>query len=641
MTTLCFLGRYQESGSWRSRLYLTNDDGQSYVEQDIGQAEATIGGETTFGTGSAAGSDTPANRLAVAAMTDTLAIALRKNSTDSAFIAHLLEIQNDDTVNVLDTLTLTGLTFQVTAVRMSDTECVVVGQDFANTRLTARLLTIDGDELVETTVSNSASGDEYGNVSGILTLTKFSATALRVTWVNSVDSLTYSVAITKSATSLTWSSTIDTVIDHAEDPAPVLLSSVALTSNKMLLAYKSGGASPRYHAMTVQHSPFSPGNIAQIEDVDSTTVAPLSSTGEPFAVRLDSERALVAYNVVEDGVEVIHCAVLDTLGGNDVSPGTAVLLGTVDDYDFQQLLATAVAITSSSVLVAKQAVNDDPNTRVQIHLLSVSGTTISGAAEASSEFNVSLSGGAGKGMSGDLIPGSNRAIFIYHSQIISGARAFVVTAVGGGGQFYAIDMSLDKSGSLCYVTGGTGTDLVLLVYEVDPEAPAATLVDVISLGAATLAQIAAKTYVAYVRASWFSQELYVYGRFQAFELEHVIFSGDAGLSFNLVDGANFGKDHIGSLAEDIFGNVFAIRNYRGGGTKLYRGSPAGLQVALTLPLTAVNSQGLHVDTDGIVFVGSGTPAQTMVLAITPPYSSAKDITYDHSTARGINAIHKL
>jgi hypothetical protein len=166
-------------------------------------------------------------------------------------------------------------------------------------------------------------------------------------------------------------------------------------------------------------------------------------------------------------------------------------------------------------------------------------------------------------------------------------------------------------------------------------------------GVVTEADLNAQTYIAWPYASpddW--ERIYAVGRLPYPEftttLGHVVTSGNTGTDWDLVEdtwGAGWG-----SALFEKSGTLFAIRS-TAGDAKLYKDS-ADLNLVLKTTLTFSNGVNLHalkIDSSNRVVVGGDGADSVMVLRVLSPYDATKigNITYDHGTAAGINALEVL
>jgi hypothetical protein len=120
---------------------------------------------------------------------------------------------------------------------------------------------------------------------------------------------------------------------------------------------------------------------------------------------------------------------------------------------------------------------------------------------------------------------------------------------------------------------------------------------------------------------------------------HIIYTNNGGSSFALVEG-DWTTEHCGSVYERSSGALFAIRNVTGG-CYLYKGTAAGGIVYMSISTldAGVDPQGMILDlTDGTV-IACSNGAQTNMVALSPAnYLYWGDITANHNTNRGVNAV---
>ena len=106
--------------------------------------------------------------------------------------------------------------------------------------------------------------------------------------------------------------------------------------------------------------------------------------------------------------------------------------------------------------------------------------------------------------------------------------------------------------------------------------------------------------------------------------------------------AGWDSAYCGSLVDD-FGTVYACR-VAGSSTKLYTGDwqdSLSLKSTLTFQ-TAINPFGLVFSwLDNSVYAAAAASNSYMVIRANSPFTAWTDVTYNHSTAAGINALVAL
>lgn len=206
--------------------------------------------------------------------------------------------------------------------------------------------------------------------------------------------------------------------------------------------------------------------------------------------------------------------------------------------------------------------------------------------------------------------------------------------------FQITGASLSKGvGDRLYVVGHTGTELALKVYEY----PALTELAAYSMGSVTPAELAARTYWAAPYAPFgIDDQVFVFGRLNdpgGLGLTHLMVSYDAGATFDLVTG-DLGTRHIGAVIETSSWKMYYVVN-KSGGAELWEYDGSDFLLRSTIPVDAWVEQHGICTLDSNVLIANGSADAQLVVYAAPPFAEWFDITYDHPTANGINAILSL
>ena len=204
-----------------------------------------------------------------------------------------------------------------------------------------------------------------------------------------------------------------------------------------------------------------------------------------------------------------------------------------------------------------------------------------------------------------------------------------------------LGVSLGKGlGTRAWITISNGSTIAL----VDIAVPALTESARRSLGAATEAEVISRSRYALPFADFSGEDsVTVFGNmddpYSLGDPAHIIYSDDAGVTASLVEN-DWSVDHCGALLVTTAGIVIAIRN-RGGQAKLYMdNNDFNLLLKVTLPFdNNVQPHGLAYDyTNNTIYICSGYGDAFMIIIVNPPYVSTKNITYNHGTTEGVNAV---
>lgn len=208
--------------------------------------------------------------------------------------------------------------------------------------------------------------------------------------------------------------------------------------------------------------------------------------------------------------------------------------------------------------------------------------------------------------------------------------------------FRALGASIGKGvGGNVWITAHDENTLELALF--DFLLPVPTQMQQISLGAASIAEVDAKTYTAVPYGGWGDDGwVVVFGRMNdpdgLGDPQHIIESIDFGANFTSLE-ASWAGDHCGAVVMEADGFITAIRN-RSASSKLYRGLIPPFLLMSTLDFPAgVNPRALEVDLfSGGVYACADIGNNVMVLKSLAPYLAWENLTYDHGISDGINVI---
>jgi hypothetical protein len=213
---------------------------------------------------------------------------------------------------------------------------------------------------------------------------------------------------------------------------------------------------------------------------------------------------------------------------------------------------------------------------------------------------------------------------------------------GSGAALKVLGASISKGlGDTLYLTawGDNGE----LIYQVRSMADL-SLIGAYSLGTCTEEELDNKTYFAMPYAAFGDDAFFwLYGRFapSSVGLSQIIYSADSGATLTVFE-ASWGTAYCGSLIDD-FGLIFAAW-CNGNQAKLYTGQwDASLELKSTMLFpAAINPFSMVYNFyDDSLYAAAARGNSLMVIKANSPFTSWKDITYDHSTSNGINAIVAL
>lgn len=472
---------------------------------------------------------------------------------------------------------------RITAVRIGDLKCAVMFSvlDGATYRLKVSIIDISsgGALTVDTTTEIASGSDPYGN----LCLGYLDSDYLAVGYSTGSNPVMYAA-----------------LFDHATTPG--------LEDTVTVKSYAAGD-----HVYNRSDETGDP----------SRQIAVLSST--KFVVCYDTYNTTGATNGKPEAVVV-------TVSGTTLSAGTPADISAFAVYGGWEVFRAG----DSGEYLIFTGINE-------ISSGSVSGSTLTW--DSDNEYSE-----AAVGVTGDVAAGCDM-IDSTHLVRVGSTDAFnnihdtsiYEFEVGTPESIYYVDglgVDLDRvDGTTVWLTVlRQGDTLILWDYAL----PDLTKGDEVSLGGATEAQVANKTYWAFPYTAW-DGNVYVFGRMNAPQSlsspSHIIKSEDAGSSWSEVE-TSWGAGWCAAFFTS--GNfLFAFRS-TDSDTKLYRGLSA-LVLEGTLPFPEpINPHAIAYDNfEGTLYAAAGGSYPIMVAKTLPPYSVWNDITYSHPTGSAINALELL
>jgi len=210
-----------------------------------------------------------------------------------------------------------------------------------------------------------------------------------------------------------------------------------------------------------------------------------------------------------------------------------------------------------------------------------------------------------------------------------------VTHTLGGPDAKALGVSIGKAtGTKAWITVWTTDGLEIIDFDLSTMSESAR----ISLGSATEAEVNNRTYIAFPVTGYGSENFVgVYGRMDnGGTPAHIIYTLD-GSTFLVLESA-WGATHCGSTIIWPNNAFISIRN-DGSASKLYIGYIAtGMAIQSIVPFE-VDPHGMDIDfRDGAIAACNRFASTTMVAVCASPYITWADITSDHGTSEGVNAV---
>lgn len=293
------------------------------------------------------------------------------------------------------------------------------------------------------------------------------------------------------------------------------------------------------------------------------------------------------------------------------SLGTPAVVATDTAAEWSSFCAWRVAPNEFMVAAARSA--------FEMVVWRLTGTTL--------DETIDLGAGFNHGYDISLTPlGTDNFILVY------GGRVRSYTVGGGGGEdsdVKALDIRIGRGdGAIFYITASDATNDFCYLFTANqtPE-----LIDQFSVAAAASDDL-------WVESDWGDDDvLILYGNFThpSIGISHLLISSDAGVNFSPYQ-TGWGGSVAGAVRV-MNNNIYAIRNVDGE-AKLYINNT----LKSTIPFPAgVNPRGMVVSTRGTVFVAADDGQSLMVYMTRSPYTSWTNITYNHGTGNGVNAIDLL
>jgi hypothetical protein len=444
-----------------------------------------------------------------------------------------------------------------------------------------------------------------------------------------------------------------------------------LTNARVLVAYTKAGTPQTGQAVTVAISGTAVGTVSSENEfanyaVDGIDCTSLSGTHVLIAYRDASMGTLLAVAGIIAGSSITFGAeeeisvantnmvCLKTLSSSKVifsfendAGGLSAVVADVVTYSIApgsaQVVESANIFTNGNIIVSTSSIVFFTYTAFAGGLdggytkpAQISGTTISFGTRS---LDVDTATNDPIWYSSEALDGIT-FVTVYEANLGTG-ESFLIHAVAGY-TFRGLGITFTKqAGSgLFWMTGWDGSELVLQEWDV----PLISPMSIHLLGAASEAQIDARTYIAFPYAPFWTSDVYVFGRMNNPQglgnpVHVLVYDGSFA---SIVD--DYDLDHVGSMA--IHGSgIMLARNRISGSAKLYVGVLDG---AITARGTVPGGQwigrprGMAYDrSTGNLYLGSGAPAGIMVLCSYAPFINFINLTFNHETTDGIVAIEVL
>jgi len=599
-----FIARWQNtSDEWRSWIAYTDDDGSNWTWQ------ALSGGGVDLDI-SAIDAETTLNQPYTSSVIqiDANHIGLLLTATGTSTSTRIL-IVNTESGTITDTIDTpqTGASTLHAICRLAENRIAAVWFDSDSFSVDTKVYEIvDGVE------------DSSSNVANLFSISSSAPTAISIARVSDTA---YAVACNRTGSTnkgvlkACEYDEVDTVTAGSETeffPSAVAYLSMIRAGTGIHLYYKDT-ALTRIAGVSFTVSSLV---ITQSSHYQVTSYLP----NQISAINLSGDKDLIVFSNDDDSDKGYAVVVTMT----DSSITFANIGSKIKDSTIAAIYPAYVSETSA--YCAFQV-----GTTLTYKLLEISGYTVT----AGSEINYP-SGAAGY----PLIFNSTIGLVLVWRNDAATPKFEVLSS--GPGALKVLGASISKGlGDTLYLTawGDNGE----LVYQVRSMADL-SLIGAYSLGACTEEELNNKTYFAMPYAIYGDDAFfYLYGRFapSSVGLSQIIYSADSGASLTVLE-ANWGSAYCGSLIDD-FGLVFAARCI-GSQTKLYTGQwDVGLELKSTLLYSAATNPFSMVYNfyDDSLYAAAAASGAIMVIKANSPFTSWKDITYDHSTAAGVNAIVAL
>jgi hypothetical protein len=601
-----FIGRWQNaSDEWRSWIAYTDDDGSNATWQGISgggvavELSAIVANDTL---------DHPHTSSAIQIDPTHVGILVTASGTSQTMRLVIVDTGDGTITDTLEALQTGGSTIHAVC-RLAENRIAAVVYDSDSASLLTQVFTIvDG-------VEDSATSAEF-----LVSTSGGAPTAVSVARASDTE---YIVAVNKTG------STNKGVLFACE--YSVGGDSVSSGSETDFFADPVDYLS-MISAGTGVHLYYSDTNLTRLAGVSLTVSTLTISQGSHFqvtsrmpnqmsAANIEGDKDLICFSNDDDADKGYGVVVTLTAGGLTFAD-TGIKI-----KDAAVTAVNTTYISSTSAYVAFQSVAG-----LTYNLLTITGHEITAV---SSEVAYPANA------EGYPIIFNSTAGLVLAFRNDSATPRFEVLSTGAGA-IKALGMSISKGlGDTLYLTAWG--DNQELLYQVRDMADL-SLLGSYSLGACTEAELDAKTYYA-IPLAIFGDDAFCwfYGRFNptSVGLSQIIYTADYGASLTVFE-AGWGSAYCGSLVDD-FGLVYACR-VAGASTKLYSGDwqdTLALKSTLLFP-TAINPFGMVYSwLDDSLYAAAAGANSLMVIRSNYPFTSWTDVTYNHSTAAGINAIVAL
>lgn len=589
------------SGTWRSWLLKTTDDGSTWSWQSLGSGDPSL-----LVTQGSTGVATNGTNVSVCHMTGNKYLCAAQD--DIGAVIALYEYDPDsDTVTELDVHAPAGLNYGETDIIMlTATKAVVVySQNVSGSQIYVQVIDVNLDTISVGTpllCLPHASTNYWDTHAAVIE----NSTTLWVFGSYSGNTICVAQEVNISGTVATNVGSQEVITSSAYYGK---LSAEVIDATTALLSFYDASNSNRPTAIKVTFSPFATTAAVQLStDAVYTSIV----ATQKRVAKAGTDLMVVIY--VDTSYHLKAIAV-DT--SSTPNPGTAATI----HGSFNADGISACYLSTNVVMVACYRY---PTSEADyLNVLTLSGTTISVGDD------IAINS-ADRSTTTTCVKLDNATVMVGGES--NGLRSNVLSTIGGPAQL--LGLSISGAGNKIFVTYNASDITYFVVHSMSSLTEEAAY----SLGAATAAEVASNTYIArpYAPIDGSDSNCYIYGRMNnpaGLGLQHVVFTDDAGTTLYVVE-EDWGADHCGAFFIDVKGRIYGVRN----GTNELHGGILRLSYKIGLPWQ-VHPGAIYVTSDGYVVIGGKNAAGIAKIMYTRrPYSGWTNVTEDFPLSGGVTKL---
>lgn len=581
------------SGSWRSWLLKTDDDGTTWTWKFLGAGDpALIVAEDDFSVA------TLGHPVTACHMGDNKILIVGQDD-GGAFILLIEYDPVTETFTELDSDAPGGnYNATLSLIKMDDTTAVVVYTGVNEIYATAISINLDIISTGTPLAVFSGGGEFWLSAAAV----KFSTSNIWVVATDQSNTEFQAQKLSLSTLTLSKSGSAEVINNSVYYANPTL---ALIDANSALLAYCDSSDSYSWYGRKLTLSPF--GSSAAVQLTSDVTAETLNNNNLRIA-KATNDMMVLVYQTSGGAIKAVA---VDT--SVTVNPGTEVTIDASGDYPSIVQSATDIMIVSYN----------DADASSMVAVLTLSGSTITADTpiDYSSTSNPEIT---------NIVKADDATIVV--TGIQSGVNVAALSSAGSPARL--IGLSISGAGGKIFITTVASDILQFAVHLMSDLSEEAAY----SLGASTEAEVDANTYIAmpYAPIDGSDSNCYIYGRMNnpaGLDLQHVVYTDDAGITLYSVED-DWEGDHCGAFFIDKRGRIYGVRN---GDNGLY-GGLSRLSYKIGLPWQ-VNPGAIYVTGDGyVVLAGKNTAGATKIVYTRRPYNVLTDVTEDFPLTGGVTKL---